>query len=194
MTQSQLNTHIIHMQNLYADLVSDKYVAKLKIGKLCKEAETTMEIVRRYIKTMYKYQPLEDDVTYAYAFTIEVLTEDTVTITINIGAATFTYVGSAVLADILEDLETDILASVTYDFEVTVIDSILYVYSFDTDLTFATATTVSSSNEDIATIEKENIQNTYCEILLDDVNCLTTKQLCGIINHGYDLLESCQCN
>ena len=194
MTTAQLHTHIIHMQNLYGTFVQEKYVNKLKIGKICKEAEVTMLLVRKYIKYMYKYQTLEDDVHYAYSFTITRDGTDNVIITITIDGEVFTYNGSGTLGDILDSLETSILASVGHVFEVEIIDSVLYVYSYDSTLSFSTATSVSTDDEDEATIEETNIQNSYCSILLDNINCLTTEEICKIINHGYSIMESCNCN
>lgn len=193
MTQADLNTHIIHTQNLYADLVNDKYLAKLKLGKVCDEAELSMVVVRKYLKYLYKYQPFAGTVTYAYKFEIVRLTDTTVDINITIGAESITYSGTGTLNDILTFFKTSFNNSGVYAFVAEVIDGILYIYSFDVALTFLTATTVSTTDILRATIAQTNIQNTYCTIL-DLKNCLTTTQLCDIINSGYSLLTECSCN
>lgn len=200
MTTTQLNKHIIHTQNLYADLVYDTYLTKLRIGKLCPEAERVMKVTRKYIDYMYRYQPFEGEVTYAYSFNIAVVQQNenvNVNITILIDPplaleANITYSGPAVLEDILAYFQTQFEAFASADFEVVIIDGVLWIYSFDTDLDFDDITTVSSSSTSIATITATNQQNGYCEIL-NEMNCLTFEQLCGIINHGYSLLKECSC-
>lgn len=191
MTQDCLNTHILYTRYLFISKY-DAYLTKLNIGKQCKEGYRNLRIVTEYMKSYCSYQPFEDDVTYAYTFDITRVGEETVDITINIGLDTFTYSGDGTLEEILAYFQLQILASGIYDFEVAIIDNVLYVYSFDATLTFSTTTTVTTSDSDEATITETNIQNSYCTIL-DELNCLTTEQLCCMIQHGYDLLKNCNC-
>jgi hypothetical protein len=191
MTQSCKVAHIRYLQGLFADL-SNTYLEKLNIGRLCKEAERNLLITREYLKSIKCYEVFTAAVTYAYSFTITREGDSSVTITINIGAATLIYTGTGDLDAILASLKASAIASGTYDLEAEIIDEVLYIYSYDTDLTFATATTVSTSDEDEATIEADNIQNSYCTIL-DAKNCLTTEQICTMITHGKKLLNGCSC-
>jgi len=191
MTQDCLNTHILYTRYLFIDKM-DNYLTKLNIGKQCKEGYKNLRIVREYMKSYCSYQPFEDTVTYAYSFEITRVGEDTVDIIINIGLDTFTYTGTGDLEEINTYFITEALASSNYTFEARTIDDILYIYSFDNSLTFATATTVSTSDSDEATITETNLENSYCTIL-DELNCLTTEQLCCMIQHGYSLLQDCNC-
>lgn len=191
MTQDCLETHILYTRYLFISKF-DAYLTKLNIGRQCKEGYRNLRIVREYMKSYCDYQPFDDTVTYAYTFEITREGEETVDITINIGNESIVYSGTGDLDEILAYFEAQLLASGVYDFEVVIIDDVLYVYSYDVTLTFATTTTVTTSDSDEATITETNIQNSYCTIL-DEINCLTTEQLCCMIEHGYDLLKNCNC-
>lgn len=191
MTQDCKNTHILYIQGLYATL-SNTYLNKLKIGKVCKEAELHLDITREYLDSLCSYQVFDDTVTYAYNFTITREGEDTVDINITINMESFTYSGDGDLEEILAYFKAQIEANVTYDFEVYIDDDILYVWSYDAGMAFSDTTTVSTSDSDEATIEAENMENTYCEIL-DFINCLTTEEICKLIEHSHQILKNCNC-
>lgn len=191
MTQSCKVSHIRYLQGLYADL-ANTYLEKLNIGKLCTEAERNLLITREYIKSIKCYEVFTGAVTYAYTFTITREDDNTVTLTIVIGVQTLTYTGAGDLDAILASLKASAIAAASYDLEAEIIDEVLYIYSYDTDLTFSTATTATSSNLDEATIDADDIRNSYCTIL-DAKNCLTTEEICTIITHGKKLLNECSC-
>lgn len=192
MTQACKNTHIQYIQYLYAQL-SNTYLTKLNIGKQCLEAELHLDIARSYLDSLCNYQVFEEEITYAYSFNITRVGEDSVNINITIGTESIIYSGSGTLEEILIYFETQFSNSTDYSFEIYVNEDILYIYSYDNTLTFSTTTTVSSSNSDEATIEETNMQNTYCTIL-DFQNCLTTEEICTIIQHSQKILKECNCN
>lgn len=191
MTQDCKNTHILYIQSLYATL-SNTYLSKLNIGKICKEAALNLDISRAYLSSLCDYQVFEEDVTFAYSFEITRIGEDTVDISITIDTETVTYSGTGDLTAILVYFETQFLTNGTYTFQVYISEDILYIYSYDIGLNFGSTVTVSSSDTDEATIAETNMENTYCTIL-DQWNCLTTEELCDIICHSHSILKGCNC-
>jgi len=196
MTQTCLNTHILYTRGLFVTLY-DTYLTKLNIGRKCTEAELNMLIVEEYLDYFCKYQPFEQTVTYATSFTITREGENNVIISITVNTTdiitTITYTGDGDLNEILTYFEAQFLANTDFTFQVYVSEDILYIYSYDVNLNFGDITSVSSSDDDEATIEFTNIQNTYCT-LLDQWNCLTTEQLCDALCFSKSLLTDCNCN
>lgn len=192
MTQSCLNTHILYLRGLFVDLYNT-YLTKLNIGRKCEQAELNLLISQEYLKYFCSYQPFGGTITYAYSFTITRIGEDTVTVSITISSQTVTYTGTGDLNEMLNYFKSQFEANNTFNFEVYINEDILYIYSYDTGLNFNSTTTVSTSDEDQATIEDTNMQNSYCEIL-DFFNCLTYKELCNLICHSKKLLSDCNCN
>lgn len=193
LTQDCLTTHIKYIQCLYKDLAY-KYSEKLKIGKICKDAEWSLIIVDEYLESFYCYNSFTDDVTYAYSFTIGRNDEDAVQFDITIGLDTFTYSGSGDLETILNYFSAAALASGNYTFQTDIISDVLYIYSYDTNLTFSTSTSssVTQTGDQQNTIADENLSSDYSAIV-DNWNCLKNSQICCLIAHSYKLLKECNC-
>jgi len=192
MTLAERNTYIVYLQSLYKDKW-DKYLDSLKLGRECPNLELKLLMSRQYINAVYCYTPFDQEVTYAYRFAITREGEGDVEYTITIGTDTIVYSGDGDLEEILDYFEDQLEASSDYDFEVEIIDSILYVWSYDDGLAFDTLTEVSVDSEDEGdTIEAINMQNTY-SCLLNHFNCLTNCEICRIINSALDLLNNCNC-
>jgi len=193
MTRDNLNKHILFIQCKYADLVKS-YTDKAKYGKKCEELESSMVIVKEYIDSLYCYHPFDNEVTYAYKFTIIRSDLQPVTITITIGTEDFVYIGDDSVDQILSFFEILISSNIVYNLQVDIIDGELYVYSYDSSLNFNTNTSIAilQDSDQNNAVELQNLASSYCSIL-DHKNCLTIKELCTIIEHANELTEDCNC-
>lgn len=189
MTTACRNTQINAIQCSFADL-SYKQAQALSIGRTCLERVTAMKIVASYLPLLYCYKTFDATVTYAYNFIFNKVDDDPITIDITIGSETFTYSGTGRRFEITNYFLQQILASTTYAFEGFTHQGALYIYSYDTSLTFGTTTTVVDSNDITVTT---NLEDSY-EHILDIWNCITAEQVCAIINNAKKLTGECNCS
>ncbi len=213
LTQSCLTTHIKNIQCLYKDL-ADKYLEKLKLGKVCKEAEWHLLMLAEYLETFYCYEVPEEYInmyrigtallggsSVGDEFTIsnisfDLVTEDnTYTITLLGPYSTLGDGGIAASTEIREGIEAELEI---LGFNVTS-TAAPYIY-FETDSTTfedltlenLTYTVLEDGNSDsfgVSLIDNGSVNN-------DDIDemCLTPDEVCCIIQHSYTLLKDCNCS
>lgn len=185
MITSCKNTYITDIQCRLAELALQESNA-LKIGRPCLEREQNIKVIASYLPLLYCYKTFDATVTYCYRFVFLPFI-DTQTVSLTIGTETFTYTGEYL--GIKDYFYQQITNNTTYDFQVFSHQGMLYVYSYDNALSFSTQTT--SSNEFI--LVTINMQDSY-ESLLNIWNCLTSEQICGIINNVYKITGECNCS
>lgn len=184
MLTSCLHTHINDIQCKYADLAYQHSNA-LSIGRVCTERESYIKIVASYLQLLYCYKTFDAQVTYAYNFKFNGFENTLVSITIG----TDTFSATIDSTEALQTFLSLITASTDYDLLGFISNNVLYIYSYDTNLTFGTTTTVS--DEDL--IVTTNMEDTY-NTILDIWNCITSDQVCSIINNAKKLTGQCNCN
>jgi hypothetical protein len=191
MTTACRNIHINDIQCKFADLAYKQSQA-LSIGRTCSERVTAMTIVASYLPMLYCYKTFDATVTYAYNFVFTKNNDDPITIDIIIGPGleTFTYSGTGNSYEITNYFLQQILANTTYAFEGFIHQGALFIYSYDTSLSFTTTTTVVDSNDITVTT---NMEDSY-ESILDIWNCITAEQVCAIINNAKKLTGECNCS
>ena len=189
MTTTCRNIHINDIQCKFADLAY-KQAQALSIGRTCLERVTAMDIVASYLPLLYCYKTFDATVTYAYNFIFQKLNDEPVTVDITIGTETFTYTGTGRRFEITNYFLNEILANTTYNFEGFIHQGALFIYSYDTSLSFSITTTVVDSNDITVTT---NLEDSY-EHILDIWNCITQEQVCGIINNAKKLTGECNCS
>lgn len=204
MTEECRIKYIQVLQCKYADFV-DSLVEKLKFGRVCKDLEQSMLIVRDYIKSLYCYKALSE-LTNVYKIKIEGVTIDdddefiniVVTLVIN-GTPVVVYnltspVQTFPLGDILNAFNT--LNSLPFGYQVLVDYSTneVYLYSETTNTATITSSMSYITNQTSGTLNY-NISNEpeNRNFVLDRLNCLTTNEICNITHHAFELLEKCEC-
>ena len=185
MLRSILNNHIIVIQCGIGTL-SNELALALKYDKCTVyELSKRISILDGYRNILYKYQPLEDTLTYFYQFDFEDMTDDDYgTASVTIGSDTFSYIGTGevasdvIAASIYKDME------VRSDLNRILVGNTIYVYSYtSSDATSVSADYVTATNQ----INSE-------EILLNLWNCVNLSYLCDVINHANILINSkCTC-
>lgn len=200
MTEECRIKYIQHLQCKYADLVQS-LTDKLKLGRQCKELETRMLIVRDYLKSLYCYKGATPEMT---VYRMEIInpgygfyTTLTVTFSIN-GFPGIVYSGSNTswsIDDILDGFEA--LTGLPDGFQVVVDRDNNYVYFYSE----------TAPNPSViiggADYEVDNVIGTTPfpvtlvssgePIVLDQINCLTTEEICTITHHAMELVEDCNC-
>lgn len=140
------------------------------------------------------YKAFSAPVTYATKITFNKIGTDNTTVTLAIGATTYTpYTGTGDSISIATFFK-DVLdaAIVGIDYEVERVGNVLYIYSYDSSASFSDITTVVSSNTSV-TSDIVNIQNNLEEIL-NLWNCLTEQELCEVITFAQCLeTDDCGC-
>jgi hypothetical protein len=189
MTTACRNIHINDIQCRFADLAYEQAQA-LAIGRPCDTRSLYIRIIGSYLPLLYCYKTFDDTVTYAYNFIFTKTNDDSITVDLTIGTETFSYSGTGTGFEITNYFLQEILANTTYEFEGFTHQGALYIYSYDTSLTFGTTTTVVESEEITVTTSMED---TY-ESILDIWNCISEEQVCAIINNAKKLTGECNCS
>lgn len=134
------------------------------------------------------YTPFQNTVTYAYKFTFTREAGDTTSATVTmtmknivVGQAPITaYTGTGSGADIAAHFESVINAAslgITYYTER--VGNVLYVYSYDSNVSFSDVSTLGSSTTKVTATTK-SLENNLDEIL-NIWNSLTEQELCNLI-------------
>lgn len=212
LTQDCLTTHIKYIQCLYKDL-ADTYVNKLKIGKVCEEAERNLLIVNEYLESLYCFIVPDEYINkyrIAVVFTGETslgdefeitdvvftLTDGTLNYTITLTGTytTLTDGGIAGATQIREDIVTELEA---IGFNVTSnVAPYIYFQSEDTTYEGLTLTGLTYTINQVGGSDAFGVaMNDNGSISEEDIidNCLTTDEICCMISHTYKLLKDCNC-
>jgi hypothetical protein len=173
-----------------ADTTS-KAFAYRKRNKECLQDD--LFLLDNVIRILYNYVTFDDVVTYAYSFTFTKDVATSETITLNIDGDAYPYTSSSAdVTDIVDYYYTLFQDNVqTPDLYAEKDGNTLYVFSYDTALTFS-STTAPAASGGYTTIASASLENDLQDIL-DLWNCITNEQLCSLISLAYALETDCQC-
>jgi len=192
MISEDLNKHIHNIQFKYADFTNSTLNA-LEYDKCSKQDKIdNSRILSSYIRLLWCYEPFAQKVTYASSFKVFRADSDPITITITIGAQAFVYTGSSDAETIVTTLK-GLINSTTetpIDYVADCTANTLYIWTYDAAASFADVTTaVITINTNLDnTVTVTNLENNTSEIL-NLFNCLTSEQLCSVINSAYEILH-----
>lgn len=141
------------------------------------------------LEILRAYKPFTSAVTYAYKFTFTRTANDTTSATISmvlkagvpadIDVLT-SYVGTGTGTDIAVHFETAIKAGgLTAVYEVERFNNVLYVYSYDTNVSYSKVGVATSNTTKVTAVAK-SLENNLDEIL-NLQNILTKNELCNLI-------------
>jgi hypothetical protein len=173
-----------------ADITS-KAFAYRKRNRDC--LKNDLILLNNIIKILYRYVAFDGVVTYAYSFTFSKDVATPETITLNIDGEAYPYISSSDNVEDIVNYYYDLFQNnvETPDLYAEKDGNTLYVFSYDTSLTFSSTTTPDASN-DYTTIVATSMENNLQDIL-DLWNCITNEQLCSLIYIAHALENDCQC-
>lgn len=194
LSQTDINNHILSLQCKHTDLTT-KLVDYLSIGSkkvVCYNRKNVS--VMHVLRVLRRYKNFSGDITFATKIEFDrVDTADPVTglyqsvqvdVFLDLFAYTPFYVGTGSAEDIAAYYENAINntahPSNTYETVVRV-GNTLYIYSYDSNATFADNVLANSLDTDLVTTTVTNLQNKTDEIL-DIWNAITYKQLCCLLD------------
>jgi len=203
MTEECRIKYIQYLQCKYSDL-AQSLTNKAKLGRKCKDLETRMLVVRDYIKSLYCYKGSTPSlVVYRMeiidpgfglynSLSVSFTLNTTIGIIFN-GVKVFGFPMTTVLNNFAS------LTGLPDGFQVTVdtVNNYVYFYSETAD---PNTTTLNGSA--IWDTEEEGQGSTPFpvtlissgeDVVLDLINCLTTKEICTMVNHAFKLVEDCNC-
>jgi hypothetical protein len=170
---------------------SSKAFAYRKKNREC--LKNDLILLNNIIRILYKYVTFDDIVTYAYSFTFTKEVSTSETITLNIAGEAYPYVSSTSDEEDIVDYYLALFNNNVQDPDLYAEKdgNTLYVFSYDTDLNFASTTTPDASG-DYTTISASSLENDLQDIL-DLWNCLTNEQICNLIATAHELENGCNC-
>lgn len=173
-----------------ADTTS-KAFAYRKRNKECLQDD--LFLLDNVIRMLYNYVTFDDIVTYAYSFTFTKAVATPETITLTIGANSYPYVSSSSNVEDIVDYYYGLFENNVQspDLYAEKDGNTLYVFSYDTSLTFSSTTTTNASGN-YTTITAASMEDDLQDIL-DLWNCITNEQLCSLISLVHALETDCQC-
>lgn len=180
------NTHYNKISQILNDLLAT-YNKKVSIGSSCNCLEAKIILFTNVKKLLACYRPYLEELTYLYSLVVVRGDSSNVTYTLNIGSDSFVYTGAGNAYTITLDLLAQINAST--DYKAYLSGTTLYIYSYSTSVNWAETTTVTSTVPTTTGVLTNLQDNT--NILIDLWNCLTTKEMCQLINSVYELQPEC---
>lgn len=182
--------YIQYLQCNYSDL-AQSLTNKAKLGRKCKELETKMLVVRDYIKSLYCYNAGQS-FTLASKVCLSELPESnigTIDFTLTIGTETYNY-----SVEFSPNYYTNFLNQVN----TTAFPAGVYVVVNTSTGCLEVYSTVLSGEVSVFVEYGEGINfigepvTTIPDSILDKVNCLTEKEMCGIVHHAFELVKDCK--
>lgn len=181
--------YIQYLQCNYSDL-AQSLTDKAKLGRKCKELETKMLVVREYIKSLYCYNAGQG-FGMASKVCIQGLPE------INEGPISCTLTIDSTVYNYTLEFSPDYYTNLYEQIAATDFPPSTYVYK--NNASCFTIYSTSMSGNFVITIDYgrglefsgDTIYTVPSEIL-DKVNCLTEKEMCGIVNHAFELVKDCK--
>lgn len=189
-TQTEQVALLSKFQCCYAELAG-AVATKLGKYKLCnlKSELREMKLAKAYIYRIHKYNTVVTDPSFATLITFERPNNNSITITITINAVNYVLTDTVLsLSGIISSFTSTLLAA---DFEVLSYGSNgLIVYSYDTvyDGLQASGGITPTLNQ-LNTITFSDYTDDVLDIVLDETNCLTREEICGIINQTCCILD-----
>ncbi len=170
-------------------------VVAVKLGKhkMCNMLDTLrdMKLARAYIYRIHKYYTLPYNVLSAVLVDIvrngsgESLAS--VTITITIDGTAYTYTGAGDLAAVMSALKITLIGG---GFNIYSVDNDSFiVYTYDKAFDSVTTTCTNSIDDADNSVTCSEYTTTSADVILEDKNCLTRSEICGIINHTCCILD-----
>lgn len=175
----------------YAELAG-KVASKLGKYKLCnlKSELREMKLARAYIYRVHKYNTLVAEPYFGVLITFERPDSKRITIVISIGGADYRISNTTanlqtIIDNFLSQFETAGFIVEQYG------DNGIIVYSTDIAHEGYDVTGVITANptQTTNTITISDYTDTIVSNLLDETNCLTREEICGIINHTCCILD-----
>ncbi len=175
----------------YAELAG-KVATKLGKYKLCnlKSELREMKLARAYIYRIHKYYTLVNEPSFAYLVTFERPNDSRITVVITINGVNYSITNTnADLPTIISSMTT-LLENAGY----TVLEygnNGFIVYSLNTahDGYIVTGLISANPSQTANTITVTEYSDSVMDILLEDKNCLTREEICGIINQTCCILD-----
>jgi hypothetical protein len=182
---------LIKFNCCYAELTG-KVASKLGKYKLCnlKSELRDMKLARAYIYRIHKYNTLVNDVAFGYLITFERPNSTRITITITINGVDYRLSNTTSDLPTIIEYFTDVLETAGYEI-IPYGDNGFIVYSLDSDYEDYITTGVITANpsQTLNTITVTEYSSSIADILLEDTNCLSREEICGIINQTCCILD-----
>lgn len=178
---SKFQCQFVDLANLVA--------TKLSKYKMCdiKDNIRDMTLARAYIYRIHKYYALPYNVLSAVLIDIVRNNTTSVTITITIDGTAYTYTGTGDLVTVMNSLKGTLIGG---GFNIhSVDDDSFIVYTYDKAFDSVTTTCVNSLDDDDNSTTCTEYTTTSADVILEDKNCLTREEICGIINHTCCILD-----
>jgi len=190
MTQECRIKYIQYLQCRYSDL-AQSLTNKLKLGRKCKELETRMLVVRDYIKSLYCYNACQGFNIASQVCLVDLPSSNVgnLEFTLTIGTHVYNYT-----VEFNPSYATDFLNKVN----ATVFHTGIYVTVNTATGCLQVYSTTVSGNVSVYVEYGEGITYEGVDItvipdsILDKVNCLTEKEMCGIVHHAFELVKDCK--
>lgn len=191
------HNHINLIQCRFAKLGQKVFVNKSYSLRKNECLMDKLKVVHYLLNILRCYKTFDAEVTYAFKFVISRTDTASITIEINAGAETFTYTGTGDANDIVSWFKSNINDSTQspIDYSAEIDAGVLYIYTTDTSASYSDTATISITNQQSGgtnSVSVTSLQNNEDEIT-DVWNCLSSDQLCTIINSLYYLLDE-ECN
>lgn len=182
--------YIQYLQCNYSDL-AQSLTNKAKLGRKCKELETKMLVVRDYIKSLYCYNAGQSFTLASKVCLSELPTS-------NIGDLTFVlYIGSTPYFYTVK-FDPNYYTNFLNQVNTTAFPAGVYVVVNTTTGCLEVYSTIVTGEVGVLVLIGEGINfigepiTTIPNSILDKVNCLTEKEMCGIVNHAFELVKDCK--
>lgn len=190
MLEADRQAFIRYAQCKYA-LHADKVRKALQYGKRNEQClSKDMIVANEFIQMLYNYTAFTAAVTFSAAITFTKTSSSSDDVTVTIGGTAFgpyTTTGDGEdIASYFYNLFTDNTTSPDYFAEFN--DNVLYVYSYDTSLSYSTTLTVTSANS--LTTSSITKASTVEDEILEFWNCLTEDQMCDVVQYLLQLVDS----
>ena len=181
--------YIQYLQCNYSDL-AQSLTNKAKLGRKCKELETKMLVVRDYIKSLYCYNAGQG-FSMASKVCIQGLPETNqgpISCTLTIDSTVYNYTlefSPDYYTNLYEQIAATDFPANTYVYKNNFFCFTIYSTSMSGNfvINIAYGEGLEFSGDTIYTVPSE---------ILDKVNCLTEKEMCGIVNHAFELVKDCK--
>jgi hypothetical protein len=180
------NTHYNKISQILNDLL-EEFNIKVSTGSNCECLQSKLILFNEVKSILSCYKPYLTDLTYLYSLSITRGNLNSVTIDLDIGSDTFSYTGIETASAILINLRDQLNASGVYLGYIN--GGVLYIYSYKISVDFNETTTFTSSlTTTIGTLT--NLEDNP-NILVNLWNCLTTTEICHLVNQVYELQPTC---
>lgn len=187
-TQLEQAAILSKYQCCFAELGS-RISAKLGKHKMCDLVKDLrdMKLTRAYLYRIHKYYTLPYNITSGTLVDIVRNNTSNVTITITVDSTDYTYTGTGDLATVISSLKTTLI-NAGYLIHTIDADSFVF-YTYDPAYDNITVSCTNSIDDDDNSTTCTGYTNASADTILDDYNCLSRTEICGILNHMACILD-----